>query len=262
MKTILSSAAVVAACFSLGGCVVSTSDSSTPSSSRSSNPPSTQRGSNSAAYDVSELSASMSAQCDGNNLRVYAALLHDAGQFIRLDQGDYFTVRINGGPEIEMQTESDGVTLHYMASFPPNTDPTDALVALHRPSGKNGAPLSQVRIAGGFSVAEPSASVKAGEGLYFRMSPAPASASDVRVELEGSCVNVATKLTARTAADGRLFVDTTGVLKPNLGGCDVTAHVRTETYGQVDSVFRRGMLNSIDAMEGLQVRTFHTQIAP
>src|SRR5262245_28249508 len=89
-------------CVALGGCfVTSTGDPDPPPQQRPYTPPTQTgggyRGSTSSAYDVRELSASMSAQCDGSALFVYAALLHNAGQFISLDGGDYFTVRLGGG---------------------------------------------------------------------------------------------------------------------------------------------------------------------
>lgn len=257
------SSCVVLASLGLFGCFVDPGEPNPPP--RQQRPPSSSqtgvvRGSTSSAYDVRELSASMSAQCDGSALRVYAALLHDAGQFISLDGGDYFTARVGGGEEVRMQPEVDGVTVHYVASFPVNTSATDAVVALHRPSGKTAAPFSQVRVVGAFDVADADASFRAGNPLYFRLSPTPSSLADVKVELVGSCLNPNQKLPVRSAGDGRLFVDTATAAAPDMGSCDVTAHVRYETRGQVDSVYRRGPFGTIDAMEGLQVRSFTTRL--
>lgn len=251
------SAPAVAIVLTLGmstGCFVSTSEDPPPP-----RPPPAPVVRTTGAFQVGELTASMSAQGDERGLTVYASLLHD-GDFLRLDPGDYFVARVGAEEQVLVPQPDPGVNkIRYFATFSQPVEATEVTVAFHRPVGLAGAPLSRVRVAGRFEVVAPPASFFSTSGLTVTLSPSPRTVEGLYADLEGPCVAPRSKIPLQATGDGRFVANTTGIARV---GCTLTAHLRHESTGLVDSAFKRGSFGLPDAMEGLQVRSFVTSLVP
>jgi len=96
--------------------------------------------------------ASMSAQSDGQTLRIYAALL-DGSSFVSLDTGDVLTASIGGNDVVLVREPNDAPgDVHYTRALPAPAAETPVAIALTRPTGRISAPSSQVSVASGFSI--------------------------------------------------------------------------------------------------------------
>lgn len=247
----------------LSGCFVSSTSEPSPEPPPNLGTPTSITSGNLA---TSEISASLSAQSDGKTITVYAALLHDLKEFVRLDAGDYLTASI--GPEtIVLSPENTyDVHTHYVATFPAGTGEQKVTVALLRRNGKEGAPSSSVVIPAAFTVTSiPPVAFRPGEPLKITVAPSlPVGSRNLEVVIEGPCL-AETKNTfpLTLTATGEGSVDTTHVAfdttsGSKVAGCDVNVHVRRLAHGQIDSAFR----SSLTDFEGLQVRTFSTAVIP
>ena len=219
----------------------------------------------SAPHEVTDFHASISAQSDGQSVKVYAALLVGT-DFVVLDPGDYFTARVGTGDPLVMVREpdaqgTDGSKVHYLGTFVAPKDATDVIVAFNRPKGRIGAPLSVVRIAPAFAITSvPPVRLRPSDVLAVTVSPAPQLGDDMKLQLHGDCVPSGGPYPLAFNADGSAsFLVSRAPVTGS--GCDVRIEVRRETIGNVDSVFQRDAWGQIETMDGLQSRSFSTAIA-
>jgi hypothetical protein len=247
----------------LSGCFVSTTSAPDPSPE-----PTPSLGPapeiTSASLDVSQMSASLSAQSDGNTITVYGALLHDLNQFVRLDSGDYFTATI-ADETIVLGLDPNQTAAHYQATFPAQTGDTNVVIAFVRRSGKKDAPTSAVVVPAAFKVTSiPPVAFRPGDGLKISIAPlSPVEGRYVEVAIEGPCLVQDKNIFPVTLTEtGEGSIDTSNIVfdttNQQATGCDVDVHVRRLVQGQIDPAFRSGLTD----FEGLQVRTFSTAIIP
>lgn len=251
----------------LSGCFVATTSAEEPLPARAptaTSPAASPPEVSSSALDVSEMSASLSAQSDGKTITVYGALLHDLNQFVRLDSGDYFTATI-ADETIVLARDPDQADAHYLATFPAQKDDTNVVIALVRRSGKKDAPSSSVVVPAAFKVTSKAPiGFRPGDGLKVNVAPlSPLANRALEVAVEGPCLEKNLNVFPVTlAATGEGNVDTSNMVfdtsHQEVTGCDVDVHVRRLAHGQIDPAFRSGLTD----FEGLQVRTFSTAVIP
>lgn len=204
---------------------------------------------------------SMSAQSDGQTLKVYAALLKGS-DFVLLDGDESFTASV-GTQTVILQREpyTNGGAIHYFATLAAPTVATDVAIAFHRTGGRTDA-VSHVTVAAPFEVTSPAPpSFRIGSSLAVQISPPPAKgdAGDrTTLAFFGDCLADSSPRAIAFDAEGAGSFDTAQlVLKKGATGCDVSVMVRHETLGKSDATF-----NAADAhpVEGLVGRSFHTSI--
>ncbi len=250
----------------LSACFVPTTATEQPLSARApaTSPAASPAEISSSLLDVSEMSASLSAQSDGKTITVYGALLHDLNQFVRLDTGDYFTATI-GAESIVLALDPDQADPHYLAAFPAQAEDTNVVIALVRRSGKKDAPGSSVVVPAAFAVTSiPPVAFRPGDGLKVTVAPlSPLANRALEVAIEGPCLARNQNIFPLTlTATGTGSIDTSSMLfdttHQEITGCDIDVHVRRLAHGQIDPAFRSGLTD----FEGLQVRTFSTAVIP
>jgi hypothetical protein len=221
-------------------------------------------GPRSSDYEVGQLAAEISAQVDEDVLHVYGALVTQnvAGidVHVRLVTGDYFTAKV-GDTELALVEEPDpgpspvGATYRYFATFPAPTDTAEVVVAFRRPATRDGAPLSTVRLPPDFHIVAPPTQVRAGDTVTLTAAPPDANDPRATVTLTASCV-----------AGGTATLDPKATV-PDLGlasttGCDGKLALQRHSYGQVDSAFRRGVLDAVWTMDGSRQHAAPIHVAP
>jgi hypothetical protein len=238
---------------SLAGCALHSSDNATP-------PPPPE----SATLATNAMWPSMSAQSDGQSIRVYAAVL-EGSDFVVLSDGEYF-IATGAGQSIQMQREAytDGSKIHYLATFPAQTTATNITIDFHRASGRVEAAMSQAIVAPAFAITSAAPpSFKLGTNLSIAISPVVATKGDVTdrmaIAVTGDCIDDTTPTTTATFdVDGATIFDSSLIkLKKGSTGCDVGVQVRHETLGKSDPAFQNGGQTNV---EGLQARSFNTSI--
>jgi len=243
---------VIVLASSLAGCAL---HSSTPAS----HPPP-----ESAALATNEMWPSMSAQSDGQSIRVYAAVLKGS-DFVLLSDGEYFTATV-GGQSIVMSREpyTDGGKIHYLATFPAQSAATDVVIDFHRANGRVEAAMSQTIVAPAFAITSAAPpSFKLGAPLSIAISPVVATKGDptdrMTIAVTGDCIDDTSPTPMVTFdAEGATLFDTSLVkLKKGSTGCDVGVQVRHETLGKSDAAFKNGGQTNV---EGLQARSIRTSI--
>jgi hypothetical protein len=214
-------------------------------------------------YDVSEMAASISAQIEGDTLRVYAALLHQnvAGVdvHVRLVTGDYFTALV-GPTELALLEEPDTgespvdtKIYRYTASFPAPSGASSVVVAFQRPAGRSGAPLSQVSLPPDFRLVGAPARAAAGDVVSVTLDPPDANDALANVVVTANCIagDHTVTLSVANAKPPPLRATLVDLpLAPGSTGCDGTLYVQRNSYGEVDSAFRRGAFDAIWTMDG------------
>lgn len=243
---------IVSVACALAGCTVHASDTPKPSPSSS-------------TLATSEMWPSMSAQTDGQTVKVYAALLKGS-DFVLLADGEYFTATF-AGQSIVLQREPyvDGGKIHYFATFAAPAAANDVVIAFHRLSGKIEAAQSVTTIPAAFTITSPAPpSFKIGTTLNIAISPVPVTKMDgsdyMTVAFNGDCLADSNPAMITFDVEGTAKVDTSKiVLKKGMTGCDVGVQIRHETRGKSDVAFSEAVNHPV---EGLQARSFNTSLVP
>lgn len=213
---------------------------------------------------TSEMWPSMSAQTDGQTVKVYAALLKGS-DFVLLADGEYFTATF-AGQSIVLKREPyvDG-KIHYFATFAAPTTASDVVIAFHRISGKSEAAQSATTIPAAFAITSAAPpSFKIGTTLNIAISPPPITKTDgtdfMSVAYNGDCIADSNPQPVTFDVEGVAKVDTSKiVLKKGASGCDVGVQVRHETRGKADAAYSQPDAHPV---EGLQARSFNTSLVP
>lgn len=82
-------------------------------------------------FTNSKIYVSSSAQDDGKNLTVYAALLGD-GKFLKLGATDRLIAKIGAGPELVLQSQGQVYDPHYAGAVPSFKEAADVILTLDR----------------------------------------------------------------------------------------------------------------------------------
>jgi hypothetical protein len=206
---------------------------------------------------------SMSAQSDGQTLKVYAALLRGS-DFVLLDGGEYFTATASGESIIMSQEPyTDGGKIHYVATFAAPVAATDVVIDFHRAGGRVEAAMSTATIAPAFTITSTAPpSFARGTVLDVAISPLPITKSGptdrMAILFAGTCVDNDSPHQLTFDAQGHTAFDTSLIpLVKNTHGCDLDVMIRHETLGKSDPGFQNGGQNNV---EGLQARGFKTAV--
>jgi hypothetical protein len=205
---------------------------------------------------------SMSAQSDGQTLKVYAALLKGS-DFVLLDGGEYFTATVGAQSVIMSQEPYTDGKIHYLATFAAPAVAADVVIDFHRAGGRIEAGMSRTAVAPVFTISSAAPpSVARGAVLDIAIAPSPVTKGDptdrMTLAFSGTCVDNDSPHQVTFDANGHTTFDTSLVpLVKNTHGCDLSVQVRHETLGQSDPAFQNGGQNNV---EGLQARSFNTAI--
>ncbi|MEO6572904.1 MAG: hypothetical protein ABIP89_03625, partial [Polyangiaceae bacterium] len=250
----------------LGGCFVrTTQDESTPASRPVYTAPSLPT---SSTFLVGEMSASLSAQSDGQSIKIYAGVFSKNGQAIVLENGDYFTAQLPGAEAIVLTREQgtkDDVA-HYAGTLPVQPAAVDVIIALNRPAGKAPAPASKLHLPAPFQITSTApATTHRGDLLPIQITPA-SGAHLMELTVDGECLDK-TRSALSTfigfGSDGTTSFDTANLtLTSGASSCDISLNVRAQTSGEIDPAFAGGVGGGLDDAEGLQQRSFSTTLVP
>ncbi len=211
-------------------------------------------------YQVSQMTASMSATSNGTEVRVVAALLVESGtKHVRLEGDDVLTARIgdNGYQVALTPVIADGPKdLRYAATLPlqPSSS-TKIIVAFLRAPGLPNAGYSTVTLASPFEITKAPSTLAPGTPAKVSLS----NAGPTQIDVVGDCINgPQNRIMIASHANGMddIAIDTTKiVLTPTMTSCNAFLDVRRTSRGTVDSAFARGLFNGIGGMEGVQDRS-------
>ncbi len=225
----------------------------------------------SSAITTRQMRASLSAQSDGQSIKIYAGVFY-SDQAIVLEKGDYFTAQLPGAEAIVLTREQgtkDDVA-HYSGTLPEQTEAVDVIIALNRNPGWVSAPSSKIHLPAPFqitSTAPPTA--HRGDSLPIQITPAPTS-KVLGLNVDGDCLDKTRSelisVIGGFDADGKTSFDTSHLyLASNSSSCAISLSVRVETSGELDPAFGGGVSGSLDGAddsEGLQERSFGTTLIP
>jgi hypothetical protein len=206
---------------------------------------------------------SMSAQDDGQTLKVYAALL-SGSDFVVLDTGDYFTATVGNDTVVLTREPYEDGKVHYFATFPSSQEAQQVTIAFARTEGRIAAPKSTTVVAAPFEITTPSPpTVKRGDVISLAISPAPSVSTSnlerMTIAVSGDCLEDHDPYPALFDAQGKTSFDTSPLVlkKGATAGCDIGIQVRHEYTGKSDSAFSGAVGNPV---EGLQARYITTAL--
>jgi hypothetical protein len=204
---------------------------------------------------------STSAQDDGKNLTLYAALLGD-GKFLTLGTSDRLVARIDDGPELVLAAQGQVYDPHWFVSTPSTPDARDVQIVLDRAGTADDAKV-ELKVPPTFDLdgAAP-ASLKAGVAFDVAVTPAPKKDDGIWwAILEGDCVATgATDIATITPTDRLSFTFATTAFAKDAKAtsCNVTVKVQHVLTGKADAAFLQP--SPIDAL-GLRERRFGATFA-
>jgi hypothetical protein len=238
----------------------SSSGSSGPTGGSTPPPPPT-----SSELATSEMWPSMSAQSDGQTLKVYASVL-EGSDFVDLDTGDFFVANVQGGESGIVLTKEPATPgkIHYFATFPAPQGASTVTIDFMRQHGFQSAPSSVTTVPAPFTITSAApTSVRWGTVLSLTVSPPPvisnAAMEQMTVAVSGACIQSADPFPVTFDTAGNAAFQT-ALLKPNPGtntGCDLNVQVRHEFNGPADAAFANAGSNPV---LGLQQRDFQTSL--
>jgi hypothetical protein len=217
---------------------------------------------------TADLFPSMSARSDENGIRVVAALLYPAGNFLTLGSGDTLTATVHGVTKsLERESES-GSEVHFFAAFSPDDAATEVVVSFLRAGGEASAPDSVVPLAPAFQISGPAtlrATQEVGLGALTpaKVTPALPLTTNLAFRVHGPCVPPAFADSDQPAgSDGGddILFDVNRFLDPVATNCPLSIEVRAETKGTWDPAFHTD--SQADVFEGVQARSFDTTWNP
>lgn len=252
----------------LGGCFVGTSSNSGSGTDYNPAPaytaPSVAR---SSTLVVGQMKASLSAQSDGQTVKIYAGAFYE-GQAVVLEGGDYFSAQLPGADAIvltrEQGTKDDVV--HYAGTFPEQIAAVDVIIALNRPTGKTSAPASKIHLPAPFQLTTTaSPTTHRGTSLAFQVTPAPLfELMQLTIDADPTCLDTKASTVFEAigiGSDGMASFDTLNLTLRG-GSCPISVNLRRQTNGEIDPAFAGGVGGLLDDAEGLQVRSFATTLIP
>lgn len=236
----------------LAGCTINSSTASEPT------PPPT-----SSSLATNAMWPSMSAQSDGQTLRIYAALLKGS-DFVQLDDGDFLTATV-GDQSIVLSREPyvEG-KIHYFATFPAPVASADVVIDFHRTAGHQAA-TSKTVVPASFEITSPApVSVHVGSKLTINVQPPPITSNDatdrMTLAFNGDCLATTDPIAVKFDSEGSTTFDMSQlVLNKGATGCSLGVEVRHETSGPSDSAYASASGNPV---AGLQARSFATSLVP
>ena len=137
----------------------------------------------SSKYEIADISPSLSAQSDGAQITVYAALFK-GGAFLELSPGDTLTGTV--GSETHTLAEvKEGESIHYTATFAQPATPVQATVSFARADGRRGGD-STVLVPAPFTVATAPATVSHQGSVSLTLTGI--GVDELDTEVRGVCV--------------------------------------------------------------------------
>lgn len=206
----------------------------------SSNPPPKELPKPSTDFPTNKIYPSTSAQDDGTNLTVYAALLA-SGKFLTLGATDRLVAKVGTGPEIVLQSQGQTYDPHYFATVASTKDELDVVVTLDRAGTADDHSVT-LHLPAGFDLdgALPS-EVKQGIAFDVAVLPAPVKDESVWWAIaEGDCVQSNATSIASITAQGKLhFQFDATTIKKDATSCTATVKVQHVEVGTVDPAFEK-----------------------
>lgn len=225
----------------------------------SSNPPPRELPKPSTDFPTNKIYPSTSAQDDGTNLTVYAALL-GGGKFLTLGATDRLVAKVGTGPELVLQSQGQTYDPHYFATVTSPKDPMDVVVTLDREGSADDHSVT-LHVPERFDLdgALP-ANIK--QAVAFDVGVVPAPITDKTVWwalLDGDCVATNATSIASITAQGKLhFQFDATTLKKDATSCAVTVKVQHVAMGKADDAFEQPFPTD---MVGVRERRFKATIA-
>ncbi len=213
------------------------------------------------AFTTAQLYPSVSAQSDGQNLTVYAALLGD-GKFIQLGSTDKLGVVVGIAAEQPLTLQpNSGSSPHYSVSMVAPTVDTTVIVHLLRANGETDSIALLTPAA--FTLGATPALLQRSQSLTVQVSPAPTIDTKAKdswiIYLSGPCVNGDVPIDATIQGSSLVFdLHTIQQIKDAPSTCAVTAKIQHQTLGKVDAAFKQPWPS--DAI-GVQERRFAAQLS-
>jgi hypothetical protein len=206
---------------------------------------------------------SMSAQSDGQTLKIYAAVLKGS-DFVELDGGEYFSATV-GAQSVVMTREPyvDG-KIHYFATFAAPIASANVDIDFHRTPGHQAA-HSTTLLPASFEITSPAPpNVRVGSTITISVQPPPTTKNSetdrMTIGLNGDCLAPHDPYPVTFDAEGSVQFDMKEVvLNKGATGCSLGVEVRHETNGPSDPAYASAAGNPL---AGLQVRSFSTSLIP
>ena len=209
-------------------------------------------------FTTNQIYPSTSAQDDGTNLTVFAALLSGT-KFLTLGPTDRLVAKVGDGPELVLASQGETYTPHYVATLPSSKDAVDVVITLDRAGTADDAKV-KLHVPSPFALdGTPPAELKAGASFQLGVTPAAVKDDTLYWALvEGTCVNPGATVLA-TVDQGKLgFVVPTSVFKKDApASCDVAFRVQHIQAGKIEGAFSEPL--PVDAI-GLRERRFTTKL--
>lgn len=211
-------------------------------------------------FATKDIYPSTSAQDDGTNLAIYAALLGD-GRFLTLGATDRLTAKVGDGAELVLAAQGQTYDPHWSTIVPSPKDAVDVVVTLDRAGDANdarvklhvpppfafdGATPSDVAFDAKFDVAISPPAVKDETTVYWAI-------------VEGACVEANTTSDAVIDAGKLTFTVPKKALKSGTTSCDATVKVQHVQPGKVEGALQPPF--PTDAI-GLRERRFQVKLHP
>lgn len=191
-------------------------------------------------FATNKIYPSTSAQDDGTNMTVYAALLAN-GKFLTLGATDRLVAKIGTGPELVLQSQGQTYDPHYFATVTSTKDKLDVVVTLDRAGSADDHSVT-LHVPAGFDLdgALPS-EVKQGIGFDVGVLPAPVKDDSLWWAIaEGDCVATNATSIASITTQGKLhFQFDATTIKKDATSCAATLKVQHVMTGTVDPAFEK-----------------------
>jgi hypothetical protein len=232
---------------SLVGCSFKSVDAPPPAESTSS-------------HEITDMRASLSAQSEGDKIRVYAALLVKSGAFLDLASGDSLTATV-GTETHALARVAEGDKIHYEADFTQPPTAVAATISFHRADGRRGGD-SQVMVPAPFNLTvTPAASVSHTGSLSLDVPGVGTSANDfLNVDVTGVCVRDGQQTISVTVTKEKALLDMTQVTLADakVAECDLELSVQALQSGHVDPAFAPDIF--VTQFQGVQRRVTKTHM--
>lgn len=194
---------------------------------------------------------STSAQADGANLTVYAALLAQ-NAFLKLGPTDTLSATVGDAPEQPLLSQGQTYEPHYFATVAAPTVKTDVTIVLRRDHGE--VARIALTVPAPFSVSNTPTSVHSGDKVSLAIAPEPVDGDGSWwVILEGPCAD--RLVLPGTFTNGKLVFDGSGLkqAKNAAASCEVTAKLQHFHVGKADDTFQQPFFSDV---LGLQEQRF------
>ena len=211
----------------------------------------------SSKYEIADISPSLSAQSDGAQITVYAALFK-GGAFLELSPGDTLTGTV-GSETHPLAEVKEGESIHYTATFAQPATPAQATVSFARADGRRGGD-STVLVPAPFTVATaPPATVSHQGSVSLTLTGI--GVDELDTEVRGVCVKDGqSELYSPVQAGGaRLDFSTIPLADSNAPECDLELSLIARTLGTVDPHFAQTLDTTFEGDQRRVVKTHMTK---